>query len=313
MSAPANSTAPAASGPVVTLLMPVLFVFLWSTGFIGAKLGLPHAEPLTFLVMRFALVVLGLGIFCLIVRAPWPKRWQDWAHIALVGVMLHAIYLGGVFVSISLGVEAGTSALIVAIQPLLVALLAAPVLGETVTTRQWIGFVLGIAGVTLVVFRKLELGLGTPVGMGFSVLALVGITIGTLYQKRYCGAMDLRTGNVIQFTAAGLSLSVMAFLFETGTVDWTPEFIFALGWLVIVLSFGATTLLLILIRSGAASKVSSLFFLVPAVAALIAWPLFGETFGPLAIAGMALVTIGVALVTLGTGKSRPPARPAVRS
>ncbi|WP_416898700.1 MAG: DMT family transporter [Minwuia sp.] len=306
----ATATDTTARDPVYGIIMPVVFVFLWSTGFIGAKFGLPYVEPLTFLSMRFWMVVAGFLAFSLIVRAPWPKRAIDWMHIAVVGVLLHGVYLGGVFTSISLGVEAGTSALIVAIQPLLVALLAAPVLNEKVTARQWLGLALGIAGVTLVVWRKLELGLGTPLGMGFSVIALIGITIGTLYQKRYCGTLDIRTGNVIQFTAAGLMLTVLAFAFETREVDWTGEFIFAIGWLVVVLSFGATTLLLLLIRRGAASQVSSLFFLVPAVAALIAWPLFGETFGPLAVAGMALVTVGVALVTLGGGRQ---AKPAVRS
>ena len=152
------SAAPAGRN-VFALIAPGLFVFLWATGFIGAKYGLPYAEPLTFLALRFAFVVVGMLIFCLIVRAPWPKRAMDWVHIAVVGVFLHAVYLGGVFISISLGVEAGTSALIVAIQPLLVALLAAPILGERVSWRQWIGLCLGIAGVTLVVFRKLELGI----------------------------------------------------------------------------------------------------------------------------------------------------------
>lgn len=304
--APAAPAAEAGAGNLFAVIAPGLFVFLWATGFIGAKYGLPYAEPLTFLALRFVFVVAGMLLFCLAVRAPWPKTAIEWLHIAIVGVLLHGVYLGGVFVSISLGVEAGTSALIVAIQPLLVALLAAPVLGERVTWRQWIGFFLGIAGVTLVVFRKLELGIGTPVGMGFSIVALIGITIGTLYQKRYCATMDLRTGNVIQFTAALAFCVVGAALTESFRVEWTGDFIFALSWLVIVLSFGATTLLLMLIRAGAASKVSSLFFLVPAVAAIIAWPLFGETFGPLAIGGMVLVTVGVALVTLGGGAKPKP-------
>lgn len=301
---PAPATGATGNGQIFAVLAPGIFVFLWATGFIGAKFGLPYAEPLTFLALRFVFVVAGMLLFCLAVRAPWPKTVAEWVHIAIVGVLLHAVYLGGVFVSISLGVEAGTSALIVAIQPLLVALLAAPILGERVSWRQWIGFLLGIAGVTLVVFRKLELGIGTPIGMGFSIVALVGITIGTLYQKRFCATMDLRTGNVIQFTAALAFCVAGAALTEDFRIEWTNEFIFALGWLVIVLSFGATTLLLMLIRAGAASKVSSLFFLVPAVAALIAYPLFGEEFGPLAIGGMALVTVGVALVTLG-GARKP--------
>jgi len=295
---------PQNSSVMLTIVAPATFVFLWATGFIGARFGMPYAEPLTFLTLRFILVLAGLYVFCVIVRAPWPKTTRETLHIAFAGLMLHGVYLGGVFVSIDLGVEAGTAALIVAIQPLLVALLAAPVLGEKVRGRQWIGLMLGVTGVALVVWRKLELGLGTPVGMGFSVLALIAITIGTLYQKRFCGSMDLRTGNVIQFTAAALLLGVLSVFFEERQVQWTGEFVFALLWLVVVLSFGATTLLLLLIRWGAASRVSSLFFLVPAVAALIAWPLFGETFGPPAIAGMVLVTIGVALVTLGGATKR---------
>lgn len=307
MASSASVAVPQGSQNLFAIIAPGLFVFLWATGFIGAKYGLPYAEPLTFLALRFVFVVAGMLLFCLAVRAPWPKTVMEWIHIAIVGVLLHAFYLGGVFVSISLGVEAGTSALIVAIQPLFVAMLAAPVLGERVSWRQWIGLLLGIAGVTLVVFRKLELGIGTPIGMGFSIVALIAITAGTLYQKRFCANMDLRTGNVIQFTAALAVCVAGAALTEDFRVEWTGDFIFALSWLVIVLSFGATTLLLMLIRAGAASKVSSLFFLVPAVAAIIAWPLFGETFGPLAIGGMVLVTVGVALVTLG-GAAKPKSR-----
>lgn len=286
-------------GFVAAVLMPAVFVFLWSTGFIGAKLGLPYVEPMTFLSLRFALVVAILVPLALLMRAPWPRSLAEVGHTAVVGVLLHAVYLGGVFSAISLGVEAGTAALIVAIQPILTAILAGPVLGERVSLRQWAGFVLGLAGVFLVVYRKLELGLGTPEGMALAVMALFGITIGTLYQKRFCTHMDLRTGNAIQFAAATLALGAFAFALESREITWSGEFVFALGWLVIVMSIGAITLLMILIRQGAASKVSSLFFLVPASTALIAWPLFGETFGPVAIAGMVLVTVGVAMVNLG--------------
>lgn len=279
-------------------LMPAVFVFLWSTGFIGGKLGMPHAEPLTFLTLRFAIVAAVLFVVALTVRAPWPSRLADVGHIALAGLMVHGVYLGGVFVSLDLGVEAGVSALIVSVQPVLVAALAGPLLGERVTRLQWLGLGLGLAGVTLVVWRKLALGLGTPAGMAFSGLALLGITFGALYQKRFCAYMDLRTGNVIQFTAAGLACGLFALAFEKGTIDWTAEFVFALGWLVIVLSFGAITLLYILIRRGAAARVASLFFLVPPSTALIAWLLFGETFGPIAFAGMIVAIIGVALVNL---------------
>ncbi|MCG8593396.1 MAG: DMT family transporter [Kiloniellales bacterium] len=278
--------------------MPAVFVFLWGTGFIGAKLGLPSAEPMTFLSLRFTLVAAAFFAFVLIVRAPWPSSWTETGHIAVVGLLLHGVYLGGVFASIDRGVEAGVSALIVGAQPLLTAIAAGPVLGERVTLRQWLGLLLGFAGVTLVVWQKLQLGLGTPLGMGLSILALLGITAGTLYQKRFCADMPLRSGNAIQFAAAAAATGLLAFTLETRVIDWTPEFIFAMAWLVILLSFGAVTLLIVLIRRGAASRVASLFFLVPPTTAVAGWLVFGERFGPLALGGMALVVVGVALVNL---------------
>ncbi|MEC9346206.1 MAG: DMT family transporter [Pseudomonadota bacterium] len=286
-----------ANRPNAAALMPAVFVFLWSTGFIGGKLGLPYAEPMTFLSIRFAIVAACLAALALLVGAPWPRGRQI-AHVAVAGLLLHGVYLGGVFASIHAGVEAGTSALIVGVQPILTAILAGPVLGEKVTLRQWAGLLLGLAGIVLVVEHKLEQGLGSPAGMALSVMALVGITAGTLYQKRFCAAMDLRAGNAVQFLAAFLLTGALALALESRVVDWSGEFVFALGWLVIVLSFGAITLLMLLIRQGAASRVASLFFLVPPMTALIAWFLFGERFGPLAIAGMVLVAVGVALVNL---------------
>ncbi|SLN26385.1 putative amino-acid metabolite efflux pump [Oceanibacterium hippocampi] len=287
--------------------MPGVFVLLWSTGFIGAKLGLPYAEPLTFLSYRFAIVGVTLVVFSLLTGASWPRRGIDWLHIAFVGLMMHGIYLGGVFSSIHLGVPAGVSALIVGIQPLLVAAAAGPVLRERVTARQWAGLVLGLGGVMLVVEQKLAVGEGTPFAVSLSIFALVGITVGTLYQKRFCSHMNLRTGNAIQFTAAGAAVWLISLLTETGEVVWSGEFVFALGWLVVVLSFGAMTLLYILIRRGAAARVSSLFFLVPPSTAVIAFFLFGEQLGWIALFGMALTMVGVAMVNLR------PAKPAVRA
>ncbi len=302
-------TAPSRDGAgprsVWLAITPGVFVFLWSTGFIGAKLGLPSAEPMTFLALRFSLVSACLLAFVLIVRAPWPQSWAAAGHIAIVGLLLHGVYLGGVFASIDLGVEAGVSALIVGVQPLLTAVAAGPVLGERVTPRQWLGLLLGFLGVTLVVWQKLALGLGTPLGMSLSVLALFGITAGTLYQKRFCSEMPLRSGNAIQFAAATLATGLLAFGFESRIIDWTPEFVFAMAWLVIVLSFGAVSLLIILIRRGAASRVASLFYLVPPSTAILAWLIFDERFGPLALAGMALVVLGVALVNLTPRRATP--------
>ena len=281
-----------------TAVLPAVFVLLWSTGFIGAKLGLPYAEPMTFLTVRFAIAAAILLLFVLAVRAPWPKSWAAVGHIAMAGLLLHGGYLGGVFASINLGVEAGVSALIVSVQPLLTAIAAGPLLGERVSGRQWLGLLLGFSGVTLVVWRKLELGIGTPLGMMLSILALIGITAATLYQKRFCSDMPLRSGNVIQFAAAGLATGLLALLLETRRIVWSGEFLFALGWLIVVLSLGAFFLLYILIRRGAASRVASLFYLVPPSTAVIAWLLFGETFGPVALVGMALTVTGVALVNL---------------
>ncbi len=282
-----------------------LFVLLWSTGFIGAKLGLPDAEPLTFLTLRFALATLLLACLALATHAPWPRSLAQTLHLCVAGVLLHAVYLGGVFTAISLGVEAGVSALIVGTQPVLVAALVGPLLGERVTRRQWLGLLLAIIGVTLVVWRKLEAGYGTLGGVGLCLLALCGITAATLYQKRFCGTVPLRSGSVIQYAAAGVACGLGVLLFEDGQVNWSGEFIFALGWLTLVLSLGAVMLLYWLIQRGEAARVSSLFFLVPPVTALVAWPLFGETFGPLALTGMLVTALGVALVNLESRSATP--------
>jgi drug/metabolite transporter (DMT)-like permease len=282
---------------MVSIGAPALFVFLWSTGFIAAKLGVPYAGPLTFLALRFAIAAAFLVPVAIVTRAPWPRRRAELIHYAVAGCLVHAIYLGGVFVGLSAGVEAGIAALIVSLQPLLVAALAGLVIGERVGPLQWLGLVLGIAGVVLILTRKLGHGLGDTLGAASCVVALLGITLGTLYQKRYCSLMDLRTGNVVQFAAAGVVTAVLAFLFEDMQVRWSGEFLLALLWLVLVLSLGAIPLLYVLIRRGAASRVASLFFLVPPCTALIAWPVFGETLGPLEICGMALTAAGVALAS----------------
>lgn len=278
--------------------MPGVFVFLWSTGFIGAKFGLPYAEPLTFLSLRFAIVIGLLLALIAATGAPWPASWRAAGHMAVAGALVHATYLGGVFASIAQGVDAGVSALIVGIQPVLTAALAGPLLGERVTRRQWAGLALGFAGVGLVVSQKLGAGQGTPFGMALSVVALLGITAGTLYQKRFCAQMDLRTGSLVQFAASLVVLAPLALLLETNAVQWTAEFAFAMFWMTVVMSLGAITLLMLLIRRGEASRVASLFFLVPASTALLAWPLFGETLSPLGLLGVALAAAGVALVNL---------------
>lgn len=275
---------------------PALFVVLWSTGFIGAKMGLPYAEPATFLAIRFFAVAAILAVVAGLTGAAWPDNHTDKAHIAAVGLLVHGIYLGGIFGGISLGVTAGDSALIVGMQPILTAVLVGPVLGETVRARQWIGFVIGTVGVTLVSWRYIDDLDSTLTGVVLCVVAVMGMSLGTIYQKRFCAQMNLLTGSCIQFLAAALFMLLIAVAWESGQVNWTGEFVFALGWLVIVLSLGAMTLLWLLVRAQAATQVASLFFLVPPVTALIAWPLFGETLTLKSVIGMGLVVLGILLV-----------------
>ena len=295
-------------------VMPVLFVFLWSTGFIGAKYGLPYAEPLTFLTVRFAIVTAILVPVALLTRAQWPARAVQALHVAIVGLLVHAIYLGGVFSAIDRGLPAGVAALIVALQPLVTAVLAGPLLGDRVTRRQGAGFVLGFIGVATVLASKTLAAPGEIVtfegfdlaAVGLAVAALIGITAGTIYQKRFAAGLDLRSSTVIQYIAAGAATGLLALATETMRIDWTREFLFALSWLTLVLSIGAISLLMLLIRRGAASRTASLFYLVPPSTALIAYILFGETLGPAGIAGVILTAFGVALVFKGGPAKRRP-------
>ena len=283
------------SRPWLLFLAPGLFVLLWSTGFIGAKLGLPFAEPLTFLLVRFACVIGLLGTLAWALRRPWPHGPMQWFHIAVAGVLLHGGYLSGVFLAIHRGMPAGVVALIVGIQPLLTAFLSNSMVGERVSGRQWTGLVLGFGGVTLVVWEKLGLaGIG-PAGLALSAMALGSITLGTLYQKRFCAELDLWSGSVIQFVAAALALLPFALAFETMRVVWSGQFVFALGWLIVVLSLGAISLLHLIIRHGAATRVSALFYLTPPTTALLAWLVFGERMGLPGIGGMAIAAAGVAI------------------
>lgn len=275
---------------------PVVFVVLWSSGFVGAKLGLPHAEPLTFLVLRFALVVSIMLPVALVMRAPWPARPADAGHIAAAGLLVQAGYLSGVFCAIHQGVSAGIVALIAGLQPILTALAAGPMLGERVSARQWAGLLLGIAGVAMVLSDRIAFDTGGWNGIALAVMALLSITAGTLYQKRYCPRLDLRTGSVIQFTASGLLLAPLAWLLEGMRIDWTGEFVFALAWLVLVLSCGAISLLFVMIRHGEAARVSSLFYLTPPTTALIAFFVFDERLSLVALGGITVAVTGVALV-----------------
>ena len=280
--------------PRFTRIFPLLFVLLWSTGFIGARLGLPHAEPLTFLLWRYLAVLVCMLAVALLTRAPWPRGKASWFHIGIAGLLLHGVYLGGVFIAISKGLPAGVTSLVVGVQPLLTAVGAGWLLGETVLKRQWMGLLLGLFGVSLVVAGKLGAGFGTD-ALWPAVAALLGITAGTLYQKRFCPPFDWRTGAIAQFLPTALLTWLVAYFTESFRVDWVGEFTFALGWLVLVLSIGAISLLNWLIRSSDAVNIASLFYLVPPCTAVFAWILFGDTFSGLALVGMALTVWGVYL------------------
>jgi drug/metabolite transporter (DMT)-like permease len=275
---------------------PAAFVLLWSTGFIGAKYGLPYSEPITFLWLRFAVVTVMLGVIALVVRPVFPREPMVWLHITVTGLLLHSLYLGGVFRAIDAGIDSGISALIVGVQPLLVALLVGPLLGESLDRRQWLGFALGLGGLVLVLSKTFEVGRLPIDGLVANVIALVSIVAGQLYQKRFVPAVDIRAGTLIQFAAAFVFSFAYARAFETGAVEWHPDFLFALAWLCIVLSIGAMSLLWYLIRHGAASRTASLFYLVPVSTAVLGYLFFGEVLTPIQILGVALTVAGVAII-----------------
>jgi drug/metabolite transporter (DMT)-like permease len=278
--------------------VPLFFVVLWSTGFIAAKYGLPYAPPLTFLILRCLGAVAVLLPVVLVTRAPWPRG--RILHVAVAGLLLQAGYLGGVWSAIKIGMPAGLSALIVGMQPILTAF-AAPLVGERVTPRQWLGLLLGLSGVALVVYAKISLNGLAPAAIALCLLALLSITAGTLYQKRFCPQFDLRTGTVIQFCASALVLLPLAVLFEgfgpdLANIHWNVHFLGALLWSILALSIGAIFLLFRLISRNDATKVTSLLYLTPPTTAVMAWLMFGESLSGAGLLGMAVAVAGVAFV-----------------
>jgi drug/metabolite transporter (DMT)-like permease len=285
-------------------IAPVLFVLLWSTGFIGSKLGSADAEPFTFLSLRFALAIVVL-LPVAVLRASPKGDWRKRGHAALVGALIHGGYLGGVFWAIRHAMPAGVVALIVSLQPILTSVLAGPLLGERLAARHWAGLALGLLGALLIVGPKLG-GFGSGVNgatLAATVISLLAITFGTLYQKRFGSGVDLVDGAIWQYLGALAVVGGGAALFETHAIIWTPKFIFALSWLVFALSIGAVLLLMLLIRQHAVSGVSGLFYLVPACTALMAYFMFDERLTVLQIAGMAAAIAGVVLIAV-----RKPAR-----
>jgi drug/metabolite transporter (DMT)-like permease len=273
---------------------PAIFVVLWSTGFIATKYVLRDAEPLSYLAIRMALVVALMAVIVIVARPRWPDR-IGIAHSVVAGILVHGFYLGGTAIAIAHSIPAGLSALIPGLQPILTSTLANRWLGERVTPLQWAGLLIGLAGVVLILHDRPMSG---EAGWGWfaSGVSLVSITLGTLYQRRYCGRIDWRAGNLVQYIAVAIFFGVSAWLFETGVVHWTGEFILALIWLAVVLSLGSIGLLYWLIRRSAATSVASLFYLVPAVTAVMAYLLFGERLDAVAITGMVACAAAVFLV-----------------
>ena len=277
--------------------MPAVFVLIWSTGFVVARLGMPHAPPLHFLAWRFALSIVALGLWAKWAGADWPRSAAQWGHLAVSGVLMHAGYLAGVWAAVKSGAPAGTVALIVGLQPLLTAVWVSGRGQHRVEPVQWLGLALGLGGLTLVVWHKMG-GELTPTNLGLTGLGLACITVGTLYQKQHVQPLDVRSGNCVQLLAA-LALTLPLAAFEPGQIDLQPGFFVAMAWSVLVLSLVGSSLLMLLIQRGAATRVTSLMYLVPPCTSVMAWLLFNEPVTAVSLAGMALCAVAVALVLRG--------------
>lgn len=281
--------------------MPAVFVLVWSTGFVVARYAMPHAPPLTFLSLRYALSVVAFGVWVGIARVEWPRGRAQWLHLAVTGLTMQAGYLGGVWTAVRHGIGAGTVALIVGLQPLLTALwVSATGQEHRIAARQWFGLALGLCGLMLVLWDKLGAGELGALTLSSALVALASITFGTLYQKRYVKPCDVRSANALQQTAA-LAVTAPLALFERGGIDWRPELVGALAWSVLALTLGASSLLYLLIQRGLATRVTSLMYLVPPCTAVLAWALFGEPLGLRVQGGIALCALGVALVARPAG------------
>ncbi len=275
---------------------PGVFVLLWASGYIAAKFTLGFAAPFTILLVRFAAVVAVMLPLALLGRAAWPRDWRQVGHIAVVGLLLQGVYLGGIYAGLQRGIPAGIMALVMALQPILTATVVGPLLGERVGPRQWAGLLLGFLGVGLVLASKIHFDFDGWLGLVFAALAVAGITAATLYQKRFCGSVDWRTGTIVQYAAAAFAIAPITFAEGVGRIEWTPQFLLAMGWIVLVLAVGTYNLFLWLIRKNAAARLTSFLYLVPPVTALAGFFFFGETLGLTALFGMVLAGAGVYLV-----------------
>jgi len=279
------------------IVLPLVFVALYGSGFVGAKYGLPYSPPLTFLVLRFGLAAGLITLLAMILRARWPESLLEVLHIATAGALTVGVFSAGVFVSISVGLSPAISALIIALQPILVAVFASSLLGENLVWRQWIGLCMGLIGVAFVVWHKVDLSTFQLLGVGMSVMGLLGVTFGNIYQKRFCANMSLFPGGAIQSATSALVLLPFAMGFEHMEVIWDTKFVFALSYMTIGVSIGALSLLYMMIRRGDVSRVASVFYLVPVSAAITSYFLYGETFDTPVIVGVMVVALGVYLAS----------------
>jgi drug/metabolite transporter (DMT)-like permease len=288
---------------------PVVFVLIWSTGFVVARLGMPHAQPLSFLLCRYGLSALCFAAWVRASGATWPRGRMQWLHLGVTGTLIQAAYLGGVWCAVKAGLGAGLVALIVGLQPVLTALwVSARGSEHRVRAAQWLGLVLGLGGLLLVVGQKLHQGEAQPLPVALAAFALLGITAGTLYQKRWVQPCDVRTAGAVQLLAAFAVTLPLALVFEPWGYEAVPELWIALGWSVLVLTLGGSSLLTLLIQRGAATAVTSLMYLVPPCTAVMAWVLFRESLSLTVFLGMALTALGVALVVRQPAAQAPPVR-----
>lgn len=293
-----SETTPVSGRPLWLLLAPAIFLILWSGGFSIAKFGVRHAEPLTFLALRYAIVLIILAPFAIAMQPRWPRKLAEWLHIAMVGFLIQGVYFGLCYIAFKAGASAGTVAIIVCLQPILVGLIAPYFARERVSALRWLGLVLGLAGAATVILARSRVGAESILGILCSIGALIGITGGTLWEKRFGGNHHPIVSNMVQYVAGLAGTLPLALATETLAVDWmSPEFYAALFYLVIANSLISMTLLLAMIRAGEVSRVSSLFYLVPPMSALVAWPILGEAMPPLAWLGMAIAAAGVAIAS----------------
>ncbi|MEJ8849896.1 DMT family transporter [Variovorax rhizosphaerae] len=281
-------------------MMPAVFVLIWSTGFIVARYGMPYAPPLKFLAVRYAFSVLCFGLWIAVARVAWPQKREQWLHLMVTGILMQAGYLGGVWAAVKAGMGSGLIALLVGIQPVLTAVWLS-LNGGAITRRQWAGLLLGFAGLVLVVSRKLgQGGEVTIVSMSLAILALLSITAGTLYQKRFVEPCDVRSASAVQLAAA-LVVTLPFALLESDAIVWNAAVMGSLAWSVLALSLGGSSLLYMLIQRGTATAVTSLLYLVPPTTAVMAWLLFDEPITLTTLAGIAMTAVGVSLVVRGDG------------